>query len=367
MIVDDEDSALDALEDELNEIDAVRIVGKFTSPMEALQQVGSLHVDMVFLDIEMPGIDGLALADQMLQNDQSVDVVFTTAYDQYAVEAFEVNALDYILKPVMQERLLKSFNKWMAKHKSTDSFHREPACRIATLGTFQLMITTEKETEQTVKWRTNKARELFAYFVHQRGQDVHKSDMIIDIWPEYDRERAIAHLHTGVYYIRKMIKQYRLEHCMTVYYANDYYRFDMQGVSLDMDNLVCIASMRECIQHDNIEQYEQAAALYCGPYMGNHDYPWSVIERQKLELDYLELVSKLSEYYESTQRYQDAIELLQRGLEHNPWQEELHELLMDIYNITGNHTAREEHYRRMKEMFREELGIEPKVSAQSEC
>lgn len=97
--VDDEKLALDYMSQLLKGIENVEIIGLFQNPEEGYKFVIDEQVDVVFLDIQMPGIDGLQLAELILEKKPHIHVVFVTAYDQYAVNAFEINAIDYLLKP----------------------------------------------------------------------------------------------------------------------------------------------------------------------------------------------------------------------------------------------------------------------------
>jgi len=106
LVVDDEQLAREELCFQLNQAGDVEIVGQATNGPEALVAADELEPDVVFLDIQMPGLNGFEVARGLLDRaDEAPAVVFVTAYDQHAVEAFEVNAVDYLLKPVDAARL----------------------------------------------------------------------------------------------------------------------------------------------------------------------------------------------------------------------------------------------------------------------
>ena len=110
IIVDDESVAREILEGHLNRIDQVRMVASCKNAMEAFQAINSHPVDLVFLDIQMPGISGLAFAKSVNRN---LKIIFTTAYREYAVEGFDLRAVDYLLKPISFERLLQGIQKYL--------------------------------------------------------------------------------------------------------------------------------------------------------------------------------------------------------------------------------------------------------------
>jgi two-component system, LytTR family, response regulator LytT len=104
-LVDDEQLARDELGFLLGQVEGVEVIGQAGNGVEALAAINRLGPDLVFLDVQMPGLNGFEVARRMLDADASAHIIFVTAYDQHAIEAFEVNAVDYLLKPVDPARL----------------------------------------------------------------------------------------------------------------------------------------------------------------------------------------------------------------------------------------------------------------------
>lgn len=117
LIVDDESLARDRLKRILEEQNEHEVVGDAANGHEALQKIDALHPEVVLLDIRMPGIDGLEVARHLASMDEPPAVIFITAYDDYALEAFKVNAIDYLLKPVRAERLSEALHKALKPNK----------------------------------------------------------------------------------------------------------------------------------------------------------------------------------------------------------------------------------------------------------
>ena len=107
-IVDDEQLAIQRLTRLLNQTGRVKIVGTATDPESALIELGDAAIDVLFLDIQMPGLTGFELLERLERN---VPVIFTTAYDRYALDAFAVNSIDYLLKPIESDRLDRALDK----------------------------------------------------------------------------------------------------------------------------------------------------------------------------------------------------------------------------------------------------------------
>jgi two-component system LytT family response regulator len=108
IIIDDESLARDLVRKYLEGIPGVEIAGECANGFEALKMVQDLKPDLLFLDIQMPKIDGFELLEVL---DPKPQIIFTTAFDQYAIRAFEMNAVDYLLKPFSKERLEQALEK----------------------------------------------------------------------------------------------------------------------------------------------------------------------------------------------------------------------------------------------------------------
>lgn len=105
LVVDDEQLAREELCFLLAQVEGVEVVGQAGNGIEAIGLIEDLSPDVIFLDVQMPGMNGFEVARQMLGRESAAEIVFVTAYDQYAIEGFQVNAVDYLLKPVDAARL----------------------------------------------------------------------------------------------------------------------------------------------------------------------------------------------------------------------------------------------------------------------
>ena len=111
IVVDDEQLAREELCFLLGQLDDVEVVGQAGNGIEALRVVEEQSPDLVMLDVQMPGLTGFEVARRLLRADIEAQFVFVTAYDQHAIEAFEVNAVDYLLKPVEATRLATAVDR----------------------------------------------------------------------------------------------------------------------------------------------------------------------------------------------------------------------------------------------------------------
>lgn len=130
VLVDDEQLARDELSYLLGQIDGIEVVGQAGDGVEALATIKRLQPDVVFLDIQMPGLTGFEVARRMIDHQLSSHIIFVTAFDQHAIEAFEVNAVDYLLKPVdpirLETALQRAQKRITSERQAADSDGAQP-------------------------------------------------------------------------------------------------------------------------------------------------------------------------------------------------------------------------------------------------
>lgn len=130
IIVDDEQPAREDLRERLSAEQDIEIVAECSNALEAIPAIQRLQPDVVFLDIQMPRINGLELA-SMLNPESMPHIVFVTAYDEYAIRAFEEHAFDYLLKPLDHQRLAKTLIRLRRGTSVNNNLHKitEPMLR----------------------------------------------------------------------------------------------------------------------------------------------------------------------------------------------------------------------------------------------
>lgn len=121
LIVDDELIAREILASHLSRIKRVRLLDSCKNALDAFNVISTKKVDLIFLDINMPEISGLSFAKSINKN---IKIIFTTAYREYAIDGFDLQAVDYLLKPISFERLLQSVNKYLGEN--VQNIQKEP-------------------------------------------------------------------------------------------------------------------------------------------------------------------------------------------------------------------------------------------------
>lgn len=357
--VDDERLSLQFIEKQLEQIEGISIAAMFTNPLEAKEYILNEAIDTAFLDVQMPGINGIQLAEQILEYKPDINIVFITAYDQYAVEAFQLNALDYVIKPTTVERLHKTLKRVKAKLKNTandkDSNQEDHSLRIKVSN--YLAFEEKPNVFQPVSWRTSKSQELFIYLLHNRNRLVEKSAIVDLLWYDHDVEKAYALLYTTVYNTRKQLKKYRPN--IKLYNRSDGYLLELQNVEIDLvhweNELLQLSKVNEM----TIAEYERIMAWNEGPLLANTDYIWLEAERHRLDRLWIHMATKIATYYKEHNRLSEAIKWFQRIIDRLPTLEEAHFNLMKLYEKNGEFTLMMQQYDELNKQLRKNLEGKP--------
>jgi two-component system LytT family response regulator/two-component system response regulator LytT len=130
LIVDDERLAREELKYLLDSAGGVEVIAQGQNGIEAVHLIRTHHPDVVFLDVQMPGLDGFAVLKKLLERDAAdrmPQIIFATAFDQYAVRAFDVNAIDYLLKPFDRARVLQALERARQRLQEAHQLDQEPS------------------------------------------------------------------------------------------------------------------------------------------------------------------------------------------------------------------------------------------------
>ena len=250
--VDDEPMQLKNFQltaEHLERIDSLRL---FDNGTEALEWVKSHVVDTAFLDIEMPPVNGIELAKKLKESNRNIRIIFVTAYEQYALQAFGVDAIGYLLKPYDSEDIKKELTK---------------AYYVRDIPKAEIQIKTMPNLSITVDGKPlllgqTKQAELLALFIDRGEAGLTKLDAMQTLWPEYASESVYW---TTMSRLRAVL--------------ND------AGIS----NLIIAKGQAKCINLDQVEcdlyrmleRDERAIQNYHGKYL--EEYPWAKERKQILD------------------------------------------------------------------------------------
>jgi len=342
ILIDDEEIALDVLEILLLEIGGVSVIGKYRMVSEALERIEELQPDLIFLDIEMPGTNGLVGGEMLAARCPHAEIVFVTAYHQYAIEAFDTNAIGYLLKPVMKEKLVKTLSRYdnmqgkfaksarrSEKSVVDGAVSREAAhkrLRLKVMGNLQL----HAADGRLVTWRTKKTKELFAYLWSRAGEHVYRYNIIDDLWPDIHSDRAQPLFHTTMYNLRNTLRTEGFPDMVA--FGDERYRMNAELIESDLSRL------QELMQNGSgTAAIEELISLYRGDYLEMEHYEWAMSQRNKLRASYMRHLDELSK--EASLMAKES--LYRKIFELDPCHELNYNRLIDLLIELGDRSAAE--------------------------
>src|SRR5699024_2211342 len=278
---------------------------------------------------------GLQLAEKILEKKPHIDIVFVTAYNEYAVTAFELSAIDYLMKPVKPERLQKTVGR-LREEKKIQTFVEEKTNKLRIRLGYSVSFALEDNAFEPLKWRTAKARELFLYLLQNHNTFVHKGTIMEMIWGVDELDRGYSILYTTVYNVRKALQTYK-DH-LELQNTNDGYVLRLNNVEVDLHEWEKqINSLPEDVNNATIDQYVNAMELNSGPYLDEYDYIWIESEKQNLENLWIVNAQKVANYYNENEKTTEAIEWFEQLAKRVPELEETYLSLMEIYSKVSKH------------------------------
>lgn len=249
LLVDDEELQLTRLIESVKKVLPTDEIFSFTNPREALRQCESTHIDIAFLDIEMPGLNGIMLAKKLKSINPKINIIFVTAYDNYALEAYKMHASGYVSKPVNEDKVKEEIEELKHPIEITPTKKLQIKC----FGNFEVFY-----MGKPIKFSYQKSKELFAYLVDREGSSVNINEMNAVLWEE-DHSSYLRNLLADIKQTLKAID------CSDVLIKKH------NAYSIDLTKVDCDA-------YEYKKGNPNAIMMYRGEYM--FQYSWSVFKEE---------------------------------------------------------------------------------------
>lgn len=360
IVVDDEQLIAEHINRLLAET-GVEVAGCYTNPYEALEMIKLLRPDVLFLDIEMPEMSGLEIAEQVYADNLDSEVVFITAFNQYAIDAFRVNALDYLLKPLMEEDLNRALDRVRRRRNQRARVAGKISDRQVSasfFGSFSVYLGNDPEP---IRWVTSKSAELFAYMLlQQREKEATKWQLFEALWNDKNMEKADINLRSTVSRVNKTLRD--LQSGMALVSVRNGYRLivpdDMLVVDVDRLERFVLDSVE--IGPDNLNDVEQLVYSCKHPFLQEFSGEWCERYRIRYRRYFLHLGGRLLSYYESEETEPlKAFQLVEMLIDHDPYNDSLRAAGMNLRFRVGGPKQAAAYYETYAALLKADLGTEP--------
>ena len=246
--VDDEPLMLGALTKAIKASDDITNVADFTSCEDALNYAKRNSVDVAFLDINMRGMGGLALAEKIIASCPECKIVFCTGYEEYAVSAFKLHAAGYLLKPVSS----KDVQEELDNIKGIRQSHKP--LTVKCFGNFEVYAKGEK-----LSFKRSKTKELFAFFVDRNGAGVTVAEIGVALWENDEEQKNHNYIHQLFRDLRQSLEAVGAE---DIFERNNYY-YSLNPEKLDCDYYAYLKTGKPEFLGEYMTQYSWAEET-CG-------------------------------------------------------------------------------------------------------
>ncbi|ARF17609.1 response regulator [Sporosarcina ureae] len=357
ILVDDEPLALQLLAHKLATFTGVQVVKTFTNPLHLLDDIQDLSFNVAFLDISMPGMDGIDLADHLLSIDPTIKIVFVSAYRDYAIQAFELNSIDYLLKPLKNERLENTIAR-LTHSLSSVFVPQTESGELLQIQCFQEFIVQYKQ--EVVKWKTIKIKELFAFFLTYHKESIHRDVLIETLWPDTEYAKAKIQLHTALSHLRKTLES--LGFSKVIVFTNQSYSMKLSNFYCDALEMEKLVQQHTVATGSSIDSFKKSIRDYEGDYLELEGYDWSYTHAERMKRQAIQLLHLMISYYRTAQDTTHIQSSLERLIQLDPYSEQALQQLLTHYLQQGKRTEAIKAYHHFKEKLIEELGISPSQS-----
>lgn len=352
VLIDDEQDALDYLEDLLLNYEDVQVVGKYLNPIIGINSILNENIDLVFLDINMPNFSGIDVATELKKNKPNIFIVFVTAYDTYAIDAFKVEASDYLMKPVLENQLDETLTR-IRKYRGNEVV--ESRLKIKMLQQIQFILPDSEPIP--IHFNMTKIQHLFIYFLHNRGRLVRKEHIIDMLWEDLEEKNAFSQLYNAIYIMRKELEIY--ENFIQISTFSDSYRLDLTNAIVDVDEFELSIPTLPSIDESSYVSHQHIIDIFSGNYLIDYDYLWVENERYRLQTLWVNVALDLLHWYYAKEKYDLATNLCMTISEIAPLTETAYFYLMKISDERGMDTTVHYHYSQLQEVLYREIQEKP--------
>lgn len=338
----------------LDATEQISIEKTYSDPFTALSEAKTMLPQVVFTDTVMSSMDGVTFAERYLEKNPLTNIVFISERRQDAVRAFEIHALDYLVKPLNSHRF--SATKRRIKHK-VYNMGNPNNCNLSIKCFNQLNVYVNG---RPIKWQRVKAEELFAFLLMNLGKFISKELIIENLWPGYEKKSALSILQTTACYVRNVLSI--VENWGSLDYKAGSYQLKLNHAECDLFEFEKALREIEDGRNDNYSAVERVCLLYGKGFISQNGYVWSIEKDQELLNRLVALLKNINEKFTHFERDAERIKILKLLSTIVPYEEEINNLLLNALKSLERFDELKNHYLWLEKVLREEYDTVPEKS-----
>lgn len=356
LIVDDEIHSAQLIKRHLGQLTPEDVIIVANNGVEAKVILSEQTIDLAFLDIEMPEITGLELARFMQLEFSSTFVVFVTAHSNYALEAFKVDAIDYITKPIIKEDLAKVLEK-VAKFRISNRPSLESESKILCTAFSDLKLYTD--SQPVLKWPTQKCKELMAYLCYSgEPSGISKWKLYDLLWPDKDDNKSELNLRSTASRLNKALTNSNVD--LKVKSIKNTYVLEGLPIYTDLKRFQGILSQQQPLSGDLLKhEIDFLEQCYQGEFLEFIDNEWQVdmaAMASRLRLSATERV--IADCFKLEQDAQ-VQSLLEQAVATYPYTEKLQSFMFELIQRQHGEVEATRYQEKIQNLYQVELNCEP--------
>ncbi len=353
VLIDNEPLALHYFQNKLQAFQQIQVVKTFTRVETFLQELPALEFEAIFLEVKLNELTGLEVADIIKTDRPHVSVIFITSHQEFALQAYDIGGLDYLLKPINHARLEKAIAR-IEHEYSIQQLIQKASKTMLNVQCFDQFAAYSNNS--LIAFKTEKTKELFVYFILHPNIPIHRDYLIEILWPDLDYVRAKSNLHTALSYLRKTLSNIGYANCIV--FSNKYYIFEKPSILCDLYDFQRYYDDFLKQEFPHISLINQCLSIYKNGLLIFDDYEWATAYKDKLTKSYIDLLEKGFQASVLTDTTK-ALDFLNSLLDFDPYNEQKLEHYLHTLINAGLYEQAYRVFQDYEQKLKEDLALTP--------
>lgn len=352
VIIDDEIHAINELKYFLKEYE-VNIVNTYQDAWDALENIKNDLPEIVFIDIDMPTMNGIELAIHIQTILQNILIIFVTAHSRYAIDAYKVHPIDYILKPINSLYFENTMDYVLKQYQLINSVNngniKKNRRYIRTFGNFEVL----NENQEIMKFTTKKTKTLLSYIICHVDKTIYRDEILTLFSSSNDNTITLNNYYVTLSRLRSSLSKFGFKKS-ELFIKKNCAAYFADGVC-DLIDFIKFIKNNQVIHENNRVQAEYWINQYHGEVFADIDEDWTNEMKYFIEVEMERLAIKLATMYKDMKQFNLCENVLIKLVDINNYSTQGYDALLDLYILINNNNKYKQTYKKYVKYLKEEL------------